>query len=170
MQAWCRANIPLMAFSPEQIIRTASTEPDPSALRSGGVYFLVWEGMIAYVGKAASLQSRLTAHQREGRPHQAVAVICGLPQEASATVENVYAESWHPPWNSAKTDGDWPGYKELSAKVSAMDQNLVMPHRTPRGDKRLSFMKAWQLHVLGWNQLKNDDFQAIVLQGLENAS
>ena len=154
LRAWSLVTLPTLAFEPADIIAASSASLDEAASEDSGVYFLVWQGMLVYVGVATSLWDRLACHQREGRPHDAVAAIVGLPRNMASAVEHAYASAWRFPWNGAPTHGSWPGSDVLTNRLAAMNRSLVMPLYVAHGGRALSFMKPWQLQVLGREQAK----------------
>lgn len=149
---WCLRNVPSIVFGSNQVVDSAASRVSESALDSAGVYFLVWDNMVCYVGKASVLGDRIEAHRREGRPHDRIAVIAGIPPMARSAVENAYATVWMPPWNCARTDAFAPGSDALVRALQSVDMAFVMPRFPVRGGIDLSFMKAWELHVMGRKQ------------------
>lgn len=141
-----------LAYSPAQVISASAADPGDLAVEHGGVYFLIWNDSVVYVGKGSPIWPRLNAHYREGRPHHRVATIAGLLKQAAAAVEDCYARAWSPPWNQAVTGGTARGMAELHTRLVEMGRDGVAPEYPVRGGAELSFMKAWQLHVLGYRQ------------------
>lgn len=144
-----------LAFTPKQVVAAAVAQPD--AMTYGGVYFLVWRGMVVYVGKARSLWERVFHHSEAGKPHECVAVIAGLSEGKAAAVEDCYARAWSPPWNAMTTSGNHPDKRRLRAALENMDRSLVMPKSVPRGGHELAHMPTWRAQVLGTLQREAAD-------------
>jgi hypothetical protein len=107
---------------------------------------------VVYVGRGNPIWARLNAHFREGRPHEGVAVISGLQPQRAEAVEHAYVSEWRPPWNCARTQGHAPGLKALRAALESGSREGIAAEYAARGGRELSFMKSWELHVLGCRQ------------------
>lgn len=143
-----------LAFTPAEIIAAAAPDIKGRVSGYGGVYFLIWKGRIVYIGKATTLRERLNAHIREGRPHDGVTVIAGLPGHIASALEDCYVRAWSPPWNSMTTSGYHVHAQLLRSKLEDMDRTLIMPWFAPRGGREIVRMKCWEQHVLGYRQAR----------------
>jgi hypothetical protein len=122
---------------------------DPPHAR--GIYFLIWQGKVCYVGQAGSVFMRLEQHRAERRPFTHYNGIVGLPAWALSTVEYAYVDAWDPPWNEVARRSVCAS-AELRAAVAAAKENCVAEWHPPRYKPPLPRHKKWQAHVLGYRQ------------------
>jgi hypothetical protein len=119
-----------------------------------GLYFLIWQDRICYVGQAGVVGQRIVDHFREGRPISRAAVILGLPKWSLDEFEQAYVAAWDLPWNDERRRrGQLSDLPELMAAAEALDRSAVMPWYAPKL-AREERLKRWQLHVIGYQQAR----------------
>lgn len=104
LDAWRDENLQHFLFPLETIVEgcveyryRGGVSPD----NGPGIYFLMMDGLIGYVGRAVSLAYRLDAHFLEGtKPFTHYWCIQGVPREILDDVENMYLEWLQPPMNA----------------------------------------------------------------------
>lgn len=149
---WCWRSLGRLTFSPRQIIEAAADKADSDLWDEPGVYFLVWDGLIVYVGRSVSVQKRLREHRKEGRPFQRAAAIIGLCNDGLREVEDAYVRAFNPPWNEKATEG-YEFARSLRDAIVLVRGEGVMPWHAPTLSRACQVqMKKWQLHVLGRKQ------------------
>jgi hypothetical protein len=150
--AWCDRHDGLLAFSPAQIIASAVVDTSGPDWHDSGVYFLVWDDQLAYVGRSRHIVKRLHEHRAEGRPFQKVAAITGLSDAGMQEVEDAYCRVFSPPWNAMATNG-YLFTIGLQKQLQELSADGVMPWFSPRLSGPASIgLKPWQLHVIGRRQ------------------
>lgn len=103
LKPWRDENLQHFLFPLETIVAGSV----PYSYRGGvhpdngpGIYFLIMDGLIGYVGKAAALASRLAAHWKDqSKPFTHYWCIQGVPREIQDDVENMYLYWLYPPMN-----------------------------------------------------------------------
>lgn len=146
--AWIRAAASSLLFDSRAIVAAATS--DPPYYDCPGLYFLIWQGHVCYVGQAGCVGTRLLQHYKEGRPIDRVAVILGLPRWALTEIEYAYATAWDLPWNSERTRCGWPALmREIAAEVAKLDRSAIMPRYVPRVTGSQAAWKTWRLQVIG---------------------
>lgn len=104
---WFRENSHLLQYTSEQIIEEAMPyafrrapwgTPGPSG---NGIYFLVNEGKIAYVGRAMGISSRLASHFHSRKQFTHYWAFGGIPYDWHSHVEGFYINRFEPYLNSA---------------------------------------------------------------------
>ena len=123
---WFDRRCPEMAFTPEQIVAASAPKLElDGPYDSSGVYFLLREGRVCYIGKAKELHGRIRQHRSQGRPFDAVAVIAGVHWEFIGALESAYVTAWEPPWNAAPVYAYHTAATALAEDLTAMDRALV---------------------------------------------
>lgn len=134
------------------VVLATSIEPREGVPRDGGIYFLIWDDLIVYVGQASCILDRIRQHAVEKRFIDRVAFICGIPEWWRTEIEHAYIEAWSPPWNSeTKRTGSLRELPELREMAGKLDRSAVAQWHTPVMDScspRLSWPK-WRQHILG---------------------
>ena len=149
---WCWRSLPGLVFSPRQIIDAAVADTNGELWDEPGVYFLVWDGQIVYVGRSVSVGKRLREHRKEGRPFQQASAIIGLCDVGMREVEDAYVRALMPPWNEKATEG-YEFARSLRDAICMIKGDGVMPWHMPIvSGQEQALMKKWQLHVLGRQQ------------------
>lgn len=91
-----------------------------------GIYFLVKDGKVAYVGQSDCIGYRLQQHFEDKAP-SAVSVILGIPKWAQTTIEYAYIKAWRPAWNREFSRGPAGGvYPWLMALADSLDRSAVL--------------------------------------------
>ena len=71
-----------------------------------GVYFLILNGLICYVGKSNNIANRLLDHKRKGREFEMVGYVCDESNPLTL-LEHQYIRRFMPAWNkSGKTNAE----------------------------------------------------------------
>ena len=68
-----------------------------------GVYFIVVDGRVRYVGQARHVYARLAVHAREKEPFERVTVIECSPSDLDV-IESFYIHRLRPEWNAKRGD------------------------------------------------------------------
>lgn len=89
----------LAAFKPEALI-VSHPRLRSSAPRAEGVYFLIRDGRVTYVGSSQNVRERIRGHATNGRPFDRCAWTLTSPFLRSA-LETVHIAMWSPPGNKA---------------------------------------------------------------------
>lgn len=151
--AWCARHDPaLLAFSPRQIIEAATDNWAGPHWQGAGVYFLIWDGQLVYVGRSGCVATRLWQHRKDGKPFQRVAAILGLSHVAAQEIEDAYSTAYCLPWNCMATNG-FIFSAGLLRQLDAMPRDGIMPWFPPtlQGPAMVG-LKKWQMHVIGRRQ------------------
>lgn len=69
---------------------------DPAV--QSGVYFLINDGRVDYVGQSLNVLGRIAEHQRRGRRFTHVSIVLAPPDEL-LRIEKLYIRAFRPPWN-----------------------------------------------------------------------
>jgi hypothetical protein len=100
---WLRANVKRWYFTDEQIIAAAKPEFDDSTSHrwcpQHGVYFLILEGRIMYVGMSTHVVQRLIQHDAKGMPCDSVTFF-HAPEIFLDDIEAYYIWRIKPPLNN----------------------------------------------------------------------
>lgn len=148
---WVNERLSVLMFGSNEVLKGASASPP--IIELPGLYFLVFRGKVVYVGQASSLSARVTQHLEEGRPVDSVAFIVGIPTWAVTEIEHAYIRAWSPPWNvETKRSGCLHAMPELMEAAETLDRSQVAEWFAPLVTPGQARWKAWQLHVLGWQQ------------------
>ncbi|NII53600.1 GIY-YIG nuclease family protein [Luteibacter sp. SG786] len=144
-RAWFDRHLPNLRFDSEMVVAAARPE---TRWQAAGVYFLVWEGMVCYVGQSRCIGARMVQYEREGRPFDGVAAIAGIPEWARSAVEYAYIHAWNPPWNVEKTRcDDLYDQEALQQAINGTCRSHVMPYRTPLVTREDMAWPTWRLQV-----------------------
>lgn len=157
---WKRQQFAQAVFGSGEIVSAATPLAD-GVTAAPGIYFLIWQDLICYVGQAQSIHARIVSHiEGEGRPVDRVATICGLPKWAQTELEYAYILGWTPSWNlETKRSGKLRKFQDLLKAVKSSDNSFVMPVYAPRVDAdsvALSWPQ-WKLQVMGRLQFLQDN-------------
>lgn len=149
---WCKRHEGQFAYSPRQIIEAAVADTSGPEWWDSGVYFLVWDDQLVYVGRSRYVQKRVHEHRQEGRPFQRVAAILGLSDAGMQEVEDAYYSVFRPPWNSMVTNG-FLFTHGLKTQLRELPADGIMPWYPPsfKGAESVG-LKPWQHHVIGRRQ------------------
>jgi len=157
---WKRQRFAQAVFGSDEIV-AASRPLTDGVTPAPGIYFLIWQGLICYVGQAQSIHARIVSHiEGEGRPVDRVATICGLPKWAQTELEYAYILGWTPSWNlETKRSGKLRKFLYLLEAVKSADNSLVMPVYAPRvaADSVALSWPQWKLQVMGRLQFLRDN-------------
>lgn len=134
---WLKANAERFHFTDEQIINSAVSEfsaPDlPEMASCYGVYFLIENKEIVYVGQSNDINTRLTQHRENGIVFESFAWF-EAPQPYLRAIESYYIHRIQPRLNY-----DYPRQHDFSTWARQFDKNppkkrepvviVVMPTR-----------------------------------------
>lgn len=95
---WLEANARRFHFTDEQIIAAATDQVEEKEYRIAGIYFLVVDGCIVYVGMSNDIERRIFTHRKNGNRFDAVAWF-ETPLEYIRDVEAYYIRRIKPLWN-----------------------------------------------------------------------
>lgn len=99
LRAWFSENPDVLKHAPE----TAVAESEPYRRRAGpsepGIYFLINDSKIIYIGKALSIAERLQKHNLTGKPFSHYWCFGGVPYEWLGHVEGFYIKRCRPALN-----------------------------------------------------------------------
>lgn len=148
---WFRERIERAMHGSDEIL-AASRPVSDGITQAPGLYFLIWDDLICYVGQANDIYRRVAAHVKEKVAIDRVAVVAGIPKWAQSEFEHAYIRAFDPPWNAErKRCGQLDDLSELIAAANALDRSCVMPHYVasvgPRSEE--SFYPGWKLQMLG---------------------
>jgi hypothetical protein len=87
-------------LSEAQIVGAATPWANPC-----GVYFLICNGRVMYIGQAVNVASRLAQHHKEKQPFDAVAVL-ECDRKDLDTLESLYIHRLQPEWNGRHRNGE----------------------------------------------------------------
>lgn len=94
---------------PSAILLGAVRYGDDPAPNESGVYFLIENGEVVYVGRATRIRKRLHAHkhwrERGDKQWSHYYAITGVSQRAAATLEDLYAQWLAPAYNLKCVEG-----------------------------------------------------------------
>jgi hypothetical protein len=122
---WAKAHNDEMAFTPRQIVEASAPKLKFDHGQSFcGVYFLIRNRKICYIGKSINVIDRLKKHTKNKRPFDAVTVITGLPIDLIGGVEHAFQSAWRLPWNYGPTVHQ-SMCDDLERKLSAMKKDFV---------------------------------------------
>lgn len=99
--AWIEENIHKFLFPIEDIESGTTAYAGPGdGPSAGGVYFLMMDGLVGYVGMADNISKRLAQHFiNPDKPFTHYWCITGIPGLAIPEVEQMYIEWLRPPMN-----------------------------------------------------------------------
>lgn len=150
---WIRARMDLALYDSAAIVQASIPWPEVPWFEQGGLYFLIWQDRICYVGQGQSIGPRLETHYAEGRPIARVAVILGLPKWGMDELEHAYARVWDLPWNAERARcGELDAMPDLLDAARALDRSAVMGRYPVHLTAPVRPRKAWELHVLSFMQ------------------
>lgn len=137
--------------APEAICVTPATivaEAQPYSRNGGpndqGLYCLIWDGQIVYVGLSRYIGSRLLQHHEQGRPFTHYWCLLGFSEGALSATEAAYIRAWEPAWN----DKFHPGAPAaVVAALKAMDRSVVARLKCIRQPPRGALLFPWESHV-----------------------
>lgn len=111
---WLHRNFPRFLYAPDFIVKNAVPYRLGDGPNRGGIYFLVDENGIAYVGKSNTIYKRLIQHKRSGMPFNRFWCFGGVPELFLNHVESFYIYTLEPPLNEKypPTDDFVSGYIE----------------------------------------------------------
>ena len=145
---WLRDRMTLAMRHSQEILAAARPVED-GIVDAPGLYFLIWDDLICYVGQGRSIYQRVSMHADEGRPFDKVAVLCGLPKWAQTEFEYAYIRAFDPPWNVESTRcGDLDGVQGLSELAATLDRSAVMPTYIPTVNRSHLSWPNWRLQVM----------------------
>lgn len=120
---WLKANASRFYFTDEQIIRAAVPEfraPNlPGYARCFGIYFLIANGRIIYVGESTNLERRLAVHRKNGVPFDSLTWF-EAPDLYLKTIEAYYIRRIDPPLNVDK-----PGHIYFDECINGADPYYI---------------------------------------------
>jgi hypothetical protein len=96
---WFRANAHRFLFHSEHVVASAVVYELGNGPNSGGVYFLIYQNEIVYVGISCDISARLVQHKRDGRAFDRYWCIGGLPEGFAQMVETFYIHVFRPVGN-----------------------------------------------------------------------
>jgi hypothetical protein len=95
---WIAENLPSWMLSEQQIYER-SVSRDERVTGDRGIYFLLSQGRVCYVGKSSCIRSRVANHIDRGVSFDRVSAIRGLPEWAMDEVEQCYIARLDPALN-----------------------------------------------------------------------
>lgn len=103
-EQWFTENSRRFLFSREHIVESAVPYEPGDGCNTGGIYFLVGDDEVLYVGISKSIQRRLCEHWELGRWDRAQRFakywcIGGMPEGWAHAVETFYIHYLQTPWN-----------------------------------------------------------------------
>lgn len=157
---WLRSRMARVMYGSDKILAASLPWPEVPWFEQGGLYFLIWQDRICYVGQGRVIGTRLQCHWDEGRPIARVAVILGLPKWAMDEFEHAYARAWDLPWNAERRrSGQLYDMPDLLEIAEGLDRSAVMQWFVPRLTPPAPNYKQWEQHVLGFMQAHPDLFK-----------
>lgn len=96
---WFRANTHRFLFNGEHVLASAVAYELGDGPNCGGVYFLIYQNEIVYVGISCDISARLVQHWRDGRAFDRYWCIGGLPEGFAHLVETFYIHVLQPVGN-----------------------------------------------------------------------
>ncbi|CDY79510.1 hypothetical protein BGLT_02291 [Caballeronia glathei] len=103
---WFTANAHVLLHTGEEIIRDAEPYTRGDGPNCWGIYVLISNNEIAYVGRAMRIYERLMAHQRSGKVFDRYWCVGGIPYDWLGSVEDHYVRRLKPYLNAMKTSGN----------------------------------------------------------------
>lgn len=137
---WLRANAKRFHFTDQQILDAAVTEfhaPDlPPMARCYGIYFLISNKEIIYVGMSKSIDERIDMHRKNRMPFDSFSWF-EAPELYLRAIEAYYIHRIQPPLNN-----DYPiayGFRELGAQFDTeppkkREPKVIVVKWAPRGN------------------------------------
>jgi hypothetical protein len=99
-RTWFEQNAGGFKLSVAEIVERAEAYRVGFGPDERGIYFLLSEGEIVYVGKSYSVRERLSQHWFEKvKPFDAVSFVLPVPEKFIDAVESFYVHSFNPPFN-----------------------------------------------------------------------
>jgi len=95
---WIEDNLARFIFPPEWVVNNAVRyQPDIGDRQGGGVYFLIDQGVISYVGIAYSIRDRITwHHEASPKVFDSVWWFGGMAKQCAEAVETFYIYTLQP--------------------------------------------------------------------------
>lgn len=120
-EGWFKANAHVLLHTAEEIISDAEPYKLGDGPNAWGIYILVSDNEIAYVGRAMTIYDRLRAHRRSGKVFDRYWCFGGVPYDWLDHVEKHYI--WHlkPRVNVLRVYGASPRLERIAknAKLKA---------------------------------------------------
>lgn len=116
---WLEANARRFHFTDDQIINAAVAEFEapnlPTCARCYGIYFLIEDKRIIYVGQSTSIDNRIHRHRKNGVCFDSFTWF-EAPELYLKTIEAYYIRRIDPPLNN-----DFPLYNKFAKHMEAID-------------------------------------------------
>lgn len=147
---WIRARMGKAMRGSDAILNASATLGGGIPQRPG-IYFLIWDDLIVYVGQSYDIHWRVTQHAEEKRYIDRFACICGIPKWWQDEIEHAYIHAWNPPWNvERKRSGQLHKMPDLRNLAESLDRSRVMPaHLAKVASGPRLLWPEWRLQILG---------------------
>lgn len=125
---WFKANPHVLMHTADEIIRDADPYKQGDGANGRGIYVLVSENEIAYVGKALTVWERLRSHRRSGKEFDRYWCFGGVPYAYLEYVEEYYIRRLKPYLNKVYGRGTagWKCQLDRIAEAAAREQASVL--------------------------------------------
>ena len=97
---WTHQNMHRFMIKRDKIVDDSVLYSVDSDIDVPGVYFLIKDNEIMYVGISYSIQARLLQHKKSGKIFDRISHI-EIPVLVMESVESVYIHALNPPWNNS---------------------------------------------------------------------
>ena len=98
-EEWFRTNAHRFLFKREHVLASAVTYEPGDGPNCGGIYFLIQQNEIVYVGISCDISARLVQHWRACRAFDQYWCVGGLPEGFAHLVETFYIYIFQPVGN-----------------------------------------------------------------------
>lgn len=127
---WIRRHSPEIMIGSDRISRSAIPVRKFQCERDNydrpGIYFLLVDDRIVYVGQSIGVTGRIFTHAKE-RKFDTVSAIVGVPKWAQTVYEYAYIRTWQPAWNAENRRG-YPD-DSLMRVARGLDKRFVLSRR-----------------------------------------